>query len=188
MSDNGHSIGDVHDLDVLAPDPIWVKVLGHKLNVGFIPAIMAARVERYEDRLARLAREHIGADGTMKIDQHEDADLVAQMFELELDIVSCVVSAQAPELTRDRLASELTHEQFQQLLTLIIERKYGPATAALNETRRAEAAENGGAEASKKGGPISDGSRTAPATAGTGSTTSTASRGSTTGRRTKSGR
>ena len=126
----------VYDLDILQPEPVIVRILGEELNVAFMPASTASKVEGVQRRLRDLSRPLLDKAGNAKELKPEDIDLdyLQKAQAMQASIVDVVAASQLGEGFGQRVLDECTAEQFTALIDLIVKHLYGPRTAQTADT------------------------------------------------------
>ena len=120
-----------YDLDILQPEPVIVRLLGEEINIAFIPASTASKVEGVQRRLRDLSQPLLDEDGNAKELKPEDIDLdyLQTAQGLQAEIVDIVAASQVGEGFGQRVLDECNAEQFAALIELIVKHLYGPRTA-----------------------------------------------------------
>jgi hypothetical protein len=136
----------VYDLDILRPDPVFVKILGERIDISFVPVGVAAQIENLQHRLKELR----GARTDVEL--ADDSEFGLRNLEIMTDIV-VLIAADNQNITRDALMAGCSVDILDKLITLAFRHMYGPRTGAriTEEIEKAKAGGENGA-ASENGG------------------------------------
>lgn len=111
----------VHDLDVLRPQPEYVKLAGKKIDISFIPSGIAMEAMQMQQELQKLT------DTPEKIKKVRAGGKAAQRtFEIAAELCAGITKSQYPEMDKEWL---LNHTDALQIKALI-----GFVTAAVSRS------------------------------------------------------
>lgn len=101
----------VHDLDVLRPQPEYVKLGGKKIDISFIPAGVAMDVMVIQQELEKLTNT------PEKLKRVQTGGKEAKRsFEIAAELCAAIVSAQYPEMDKEWLLNHTDSIQIRALL------------------------------------------------------------------------
>ena len=106
----------VHDLDVLRPPSVYVKLAGKKIDIGFIPSGIAIDIMKLKDELMSLT------DSPEKIERIENGGEEAlRSFEIAAELCAAITKSQYPEMDKAWLLKNTDAVQMQALMQRITE-------------------------------------------------------------------
>jgi len=101
----------IHDLDILRPPSVFVKLGGKKIDIGFIPSGIAIDIMKLQTELQGLT------DSREKIEQMEKGGDEAQRgFEISAELCASITKSQYPEMDKDWLMKNTDIVQIKALM------------------------------------------------------------------------
>lgn len=104
----------VHDLDVLRPASVIVRLGGKEIDIGFVPSGIAVDVMKLKDELEGLT----GSEDKLK-EIEEGGDAAIRSFELAADLCATITKSQHAEIDKEWLMKNTDIIQLKALMDLI---------------------------------------------------------------------
>ena len=102
----------VYDLDVLRPQPVFVKLGGQKIDISFVPSGVAMDAMRIQQELIAL----VGSPDKMKKLEDGSGGEAQRSFELSAELCASITKAQHPEMDKDWLLANTDVIQLKALI------------------------------------------------------------------------
>jgi len=101
----------VHDLDILRPPSVYVKLGGKKIDIGFIPSGIAVDIMKLQSELTGLT------DSPEKLKQVAEGGEEAQRgFEIAAELCAAITRNQYPEMDKEWLMKNTDIVQIKALM------------------------------------------------------------------------
>ena len=109
----------IHDLDILRPEPEYVKLGGHDIDISFIPSGIALDIMNMRGDLEGLT------DTPEKIKKIErGGEAAKKTFEITAEICAKITEAQYEEMNKDWLLKHTSVVQLKSLIEHITQAMY----------------------------------------------------------------
>ena len=118
----------IHDLDILRPRSVFVRLAGKEIDIGFIPSGIAIDVLQLHSELQGLT------DSKEKLERIESGGVEARRsFEIAAELCAAITKAQHPEMDKDWLLRNTDVVQIKALMEHVTQAVFGSLDSVEDE-------------------------------------------------------